>query len=94
MSSLTYHYDKQPNRSAYDVRMGLVYIAHIWCPDKRANRDKFLVRLLYNQKVGSVDFSKDKQFDSLEQAKAHIERNFKSFIKDIGYSLGLWATRT
>lgn len=87
---LTYHYDKTPNRSSYDVRWGMMYIAFIFCPDARANRTKFIVRLHFNGRLGLIDHTKDKQLDTLEQCKRYIENEFKAKINEIGYHLGLW----
>lgn len=88
---LKYYYDK--TRRNYEVRMGCISIACIWLPDLRSNRDKYKVRLMFNQNLGQVDFLKDKEFDNIEDCKKYIVREFKMFINDIGYHLGLWKNK-
>lgn len=62
--------------------LGIMSIAHIWLPDGRAKRDNYMVRLLFNQKRGSCDFTADRHFDKYSKATDYIEQEFEKFIRE------------
>jgi hypothetical protein len=82
------------NRVIYEYNMGTIQIATMFFPDGRSKRTTYIVRTHFNQVIGKIDFSKDKHFETQEQAEKHILREFKKHIKDIGYHLGLWKQTT
>lgn len=82
-------YDKEKWARMYDVRVGLVCIANVWSPDKGKGRENFKVRLMFNQPVGKFDYSKDKEFDTLELCDEYIQREFGKCIRRLNVQINI-----
>jgi len=88
MTEVTFLEYKHTGYCTYDVVVGCIDIAHIWTPYK-GHRDYYMVRLQFNQLQGTVDFSKDRKFATMEECKQYVHRSFKKAVKQLAVNYGL-----
>lgn len=62
------------------IRIGCIDIANIFSP-RKGERDYYIVKILFEQERGNIDFSKDKHFNTMEECTSYVNERYKKLIR-------------